>query len=105
LVLFNFCPNELPTGESKVLKSITIMVRCNLFKHQFLMMVLKYFNIPFSPPEVVEKKGYGWGGGKWTCLETFFGTTPICIVWKSTVQFTGQQQQLDPLANTAQIHQ
>jgi hypothetical protein len=35
----------------------------------------------------VGKKGYG--GGKWTYLEKFFGATPICVVWKSAVQFTG----------------
>jgi hypothetical protein len=37
-------------------------------------------------PEVVEKKGKRRG---WTCLERFFGAAPICIVWKSAVQFTG----------------
>jgi hypothetical protein len=53
-------------------------------------MVLKYFNLPCSPPVVVEKKGHrGWG--KRTCLERFFGATPVCVVWKSAVQLTGQQ--------------
>jgi hypothetical protein len=37
--------------------------------------------------------------------KVFFGATPICDAWKSAVQFTGQQQQLDPLANTSWIHQ
>jgi hypothetical protein len=32
----------------------------------------------------------------------FFEANPIYIVRKSAVQFTGQQQQLNPLANTAQ---
>jgi hypothetical protein len=40
------------------------------------MMVLKRFNFLF--------KGYG---GK--CLERFFGATPICVLWKLAVQFTG----------------
>lgn len=31
------------------------------------------------------------------CLERFFGATPICVVWKSAVQFTGYQWQLDLL--------
>jgi hypothetical protein len=38
------------------------------------------------PPELVKKKKYG---GKWTCLERFFGATPVCVVWESAVQFTG----------------
>ena len=61
-----------------------------------LIRVLKCFNLPSSPPPT---RGSGkeriWG--KWTCLERFFGATPICVVWKSAVQFTGQQWQLDPL--------
>jgi hypothetical protein len=48
------------------------------------MMVLKYFNLPFSPPPT---RGSGkeriWG--KWTCLERLFGATPVCVVWKSAV--------------------
>jgi hypothetical protein len=57
------------------------------------------------PPEVVEKKECGEGGaGRVVDLfRKFFGTTPICVVWKSSVlavQFTGQQWQLDPLINT-----
>jgi hypothetical protein len=35
----------------------------------------------------VKKKGCR----KWTCLERFFGASSICVVWKSAVQFTGQQ--------------
>jgi hypothetical protein len=62
----------------------------------------------------VEKEGWVWGGhglsvvgggGVWTCLERFFGATPVCVVWKSAVQFTGQQRQLDPPTNISQIHQ
>jgi hypothetical protein len=56
-------------------------------------MVLKCFNLTLAhhPPEVMEKKGCGmWGvGRKWTCLERFFGATPICVVWKLAVQFIG----------------
>jgi hypothetical protein len=70
----------------------------NFFQNLFLMMVLKCFHLPFSPPPT---RGSGeeriWG--KWTCLERFFRAIPVCIVWKSEVQFTGQQQQLDPLAD------
>jgi hypothetical protein len=54
----------------------------------------------------VDKKGYGvwvWGSGKWACLERFLGETPICVVRKSAVEFTGQQRQLDPVTNTSQI--
>jgi hypothetical protein len=67
------------------------------------MMVFKHFNLPWSPPTT---KGSGKERiqGKWTCLERFFGATPFCVVWKTAVQFTGRQQQLDPLANTSQIH-
>jgi hypothetical protein len=68
------------------------------------MMVLQCFNLPFSPPPT---RGSGkeriWK--QWVYLERFFGTTPVCVVWKPEVQFTGQQQQLNPLENTSQIHQ
>ena len=43
--------------------------------------------------------------GQVDLFKGFPGETPICVVWKSAVQLTGQQQQLDPLANTSQIHQ
>jgi hypothetical protein len=56
--------------------------------------------------------------GKWTCIESFFlfvcfvlfcfvfGANPICVVWKSAVQFTGQQAMgAHTLTNTSQIHQ
>ena len=59
--------------------------------------------IAHHPPTRGSGKERIWG--KWTCLERFFGATPICVVWKSAVQFTGQHRQLDPLANTSQIHQ
>jgi hypothetical protein len=41
---------------------------------------------------------------EWTCLERFFGATPIFVVWKLAVQFTDQQWQLDSLANIFQIY-
>jgi hypothetical protein len=68
------------------------------------MMVLKYFNLQFSP---LPTRGSGKERirEKWTCLERFFGAAPICVVWKSAVQSTGQQRQLSPLANTSQIDQ
>jgi hypothetical protein len=60
----------------------------NFFKRLFLIMVLKHFNLPSSPPPTKgSRKERIWG--KWTCLERFFGATPICVVWKLAVQFTG----------------
>jgi hypothetical protein len=35
---------------------------------------------------VVEKKGYGEVN---LFRKVIFGATPICVVWKSAVQFTG----------------
>jgi hypothetical protein len=68
------------------------------------MTILKHFNLPCSPPSTrgngKERSG---GGEEWAYLERFFGATPVCVVWKSTVQFTGQQ--LDPLANISWINQ
>jgi hypothetical protein len=54
------------------------------------MMVLKLFNLPHnqSPTRGSGKERIQ---GRWICLERIFGATPICVVWKSTVQFTGQQ--------------
>jgi hypothetical protein len=48
------------------------------------MMVLNIstFFGTYHPSEVVEK-GRIWG--KWTCLEKFFGATPVCVVWKLAV--------------------
>ena len=54
------------------------------------MMVLRYFDLPYSPSPT-RGGGEERMQGKWTCLERFFGITPICVVWKSEVQFTGQQ--------------
>jgi hypothetical protein len=68
------------------------------------MMALKCFNLSRSPSPSRDS-GKERIQGKWTCLERFFGATPVCAVWKSTVQFTGQQWQLDPFVNTLQIHQ
>jgi hypothetical protein len=54
------------------------------------MRVLKCFNLPSNPPPT---RGSGKEriqvGGKWTCLERFFGAVPVCVVWKLAVQFTG----------------
>jgi hypothetical protein len=51
------------------------------------MMVLKCFNLPCNPPPTRGRvKERIWV--TWTCLERFFGATPICVVWKSAVQFT-----------------
>jgi hypothetical protein len=57
----------------------------NFFQNLFLMMVLKYFNLPFSLPPT---KGSGeeriWRNGpskKW-----FWGAMTVCFVWKSAVQ-------------------
>jgi hypothetical protein len=75
-----------------------------IFQNLFLMMVLKCFILPFSPPPT---KGSGKGRiqGKWTCLEMVLGASPICVVRKLAVQFTGQQWQLDPLGRTSMIYQ
>jgi hypothetical protein len=43
------------------------------------------------------------GEGEWTCLERFFVATPVCVVWKSAVQFTGQQRQLHPLTSKHEL--
>jgi hypothetical protein len=55
------------------------------------MMVLKHFNLPCNPPPTrgsgKERIQEGWG--EWTFLERFFGATPVCVVWKSAVQYTG----------------
>jgi hypothetical protein len=59
----------------------------NSFKRLFLMMVLKHFNIPCSPPPT-RGSGKERIQGKWTCLERFFGATPICVVWKSAARST-----------------
>jgi len=71
------------------------------------MMFLKHFYLPCSPPPTrgsgkIKKKKIQ---GKWTYLERFFGATAICVIWKLAVQFTGQQQQLDLLANISWIYQ
>jgi hypothetical protein len=68
------------------------------------MMVLKHFNLPSSLPPT-RGSGKERTQGLWICLERFFGANPICIARKTAIQFTGQQQQLDSLANTSQIHQ
>jgi hypothetical protein len=68
------------------------------------MMVLKHVKNPLSSPA---SRGNGkeriWGSTP--ILESFFGATLVCVVWKSAVQFTGQQWQLDPLTNTSWIYQ
>jgi hypothetical protein len=49
------------------------------------MVVLKCFNLPCSPPPTTEKKDMG----EVDLFRKFFGETPICVVWKSEVLFTG----------------
>jgi hypothetical protein len=56
----------------------------NFFQILLLMKVLKFFNLPCSPTSTKERIL-----GKWTCLERLFGATPVWVVWKSAVQFTG----------------
>jgi hypothetical protein len=52
------------------------------------MMVLKHFNLPCNPPP---NKGSGKERiqGKWARLEKSFGATPVHVIWKLAVQFTG----------------
>jgi hypothetical protein len=66
-----------------------------IFQILFLTMVLKCFNLPWSPPP---SRGSGKGRlwGKWTYLERFFGATHICVVYKSAVQFTSLQAAATP---------
>jgi hypothetical protein len=64
------------------------------------MIVLKCFNLSCNPPPTRNSRKERIQG-KWTCLERSFGATPVWVVWKSAVQFTGQQRQFDPLANTS----
>jgi len=59
------------------------------------MGVLKHFNLPFSPPPT-----RGSGRERIREKRTYL---KMVVAWKSAVQFTGQQQQLDPLTNTSQI--
>ena len=67
----------------------TASILCNFnFSILFLMVVRKCFNLPCNLP-LTRGSGKERIQGKWTCLERFFGTTPICVVWKSAVQFTG----------------
>jgi hypothetical protein len=54
------------------------------------MMIHKQFNLPPSLPPT-RGSGKDRIQGKWTCLERFFGATPICVVWESAVQVTAQQ--------------
>ena len=55
------------------------------------MMIVKHFNLPFSPPEIVEKKGYRGNG---SLVQIFSALSGTC-----------QQWQLDPLLNTSEIYQ
>jgi hypothetical protein len=55
------------------------------------MIILKCFNIPWSPPPTRGRGkermlGVVW---KFTCLKRFFGAAPNTVGWKSAVQFTG----------------
>jgi hypothetical protein len=51
------------------------------------MLALKHFNLPCNLPPT---RGSGKERilGKWTCLERFFGATPVFVFWKSEVQVT-----------------
>lgn len=59
------------------------------------MIVLKHFKPPCSPPPT-RGSGKVRMQGKWTSLERVFGATPVCVVWKSIVQFTGLQAAVAP---------
>jgi hypothetical protein len=48
-------------------------------------MVLKSSHLSCSPPPTKGSGKERMIQGKWTCLETFFGTTPVCVVWKLAV--------------------
>lgn len=65
-------------------------------------MVFKRFHLPCSPPPSRSsgKKGF-WG--KWTCLEKVLWSSSHLHCQEISSQFTGQQWQLDALANTSQI--
>ena len=71
---------------------MTKICNFNFFQTLFIMMVLKFFNLPhYLPPTIGSGKeriliGVG---GMWTCLERFFGATPVCVVWKLVFQFIG----------------
>jgi hypothetical protein len=54
------------------------------------MTFLNFFNFPCNPPPSrgSGKEGYR-GGGVALFKKRFFGATPVCVVWKSAVQFTG----------------
>jgi hypothetical protein len=43
------------------------------------------FLVAHHPPEVIGEKGYKGSGP----VQSFFGTSPVSVVWKSAVQFTG----------------
>jgi hypothetical protein len=51
------------------------------FQTLFSMMILKHFNLPYSPPPT-RGSGKERIQEKWTCLERFFGATPACVVRK-----------------------
>jgi hypothetical protein len=71
----------------------------NFFQSLLLMMVLRCFNLPSIPPPTRGRKKES-KVEKWTCLEIVLWNKSH-LVRKSAVQFTGQQGQLDPLANTS----
>jgi hypothetical protein len=64
--------------EKIVLVSITFLFICT--SH--------YCNCNFSNALTFLGSGEKKDTGKETCLERFFGATPVCVVWKSAVQFT-----------------
>jgi hypothetical protein len=73
---------------------IAMMYNFNFFQNIILMIFLTALTslLVHHSPEVVGKKGYGKEGGRsGTCLEKFFGAAALCVVWKLTIPFTGQQ--------------
>jgi hypothetical protein len=51
-------------------------------------MILKWLILPCTPPPTrgSQKERIE---GKWTCLKRLFEAIPVCVVWKSVVQFSG----------------
>lgn len=64
------------------------------------MTVLTFLLAHHLAAEVVGKNGPQEMGGSGPVEKLFFGANPVCIVRKSAVQVTGQQQQLRPFANS-----
>jgi hypothetical protein len=54
------------------------------------MMVLNGLNLPGIPPPAIGSRKE-MIQRKWPHLERFFGATPICVAWRTAVQFTSYQ--------------